>query len=141
MAAPEGDNSSPGSAKMKWPYDYLRPPHGLDPATIFANAKPGSGRANLSLGLPGWYTEINPLWQGILLLLLLLLHRSRSPFRSFSFSFFPFSLLLVVPIPVHFCLLLVIRFMPSYASAFVYCSPFLRSFQLELLFYVCFRFL
>ena len=58
-------------ASLRMPYDYLCP-QGLDPArALFATAKPGSGRANLSHGLPGWYTEINPLWEGMFIKLLL----------------------------------------------------------------------
>jgi hypothetical protein len=155
MEASEGDDNIPGSAKVKWPFDYLRPPHGLDPATLLANAKPGSGRANLSLGLPGWYAEINPLWQGILRLLTPPILRSvpfrsvpfrsvplRSvPFRSVPFSSVPLLLFLAVSIPLHlFASRDLVHAFVCFLFRLRFCL-FFCSFQLGSFYYVCFSFL
>lgn len=39
-------------------------PRGIDPHAPGATATPGTGRANLSHGIPGWYSEINSMWRG-----------------------------------------------------------------------------
>ncbi|MCO5550282.1 hypothetical protein L7F22_003764 [Adiantum nelumboides] len=53
-----------GCTSMKtMPYHFCCP-RGVDSHAPGATATPSTGRANLSNGIPGWYSEINPMWQG-----------------------------------------------------------------------------
>ncbi|KAI5065370.1 hypothetical protein GOP47_0020065, partial [Adiantum capillus-veneris] len=58
------DGREDGCTTIKtMPYHFCCP-RGVDLYAPSATATPGTGRANLSNGIPGWYSEINPMWQG-----------------------------------------------------------------------------
>ena len=54
-------------------------------SVVMENMKPGTGRANISTIIPGWFSEISPMWPGINIA------NSNSSFVSLSMDFFSSS--------------------------------------------------